>query len=361
MILYIDLINKCNLRCRTCPRGTGNMHSSNEYMSLELFKKIVEKSRKEQFDCIGVFNWTEPFLVENLYEYMEVIKQSNLTSWLSSNLSIPNIKNLEKTLCSGVDSLFVTVSGHDNNTHQINHVGSDINIVYDNLKKAAKIKQDNQLNMQIVLRMLDFPYNKHSAVDLAKFAKSIGIEFCTISSYGDPTLNILDKAICSQSTANEPFSIPLGKVTRRGKCQLIHDNLPLDHRGNAYLCCGMENKEKLLIGNYLDMDFGEIFAHRMIHPECRKCAINFGALELSPTEKNYIVSIFEKDGTVKSEHRDIERLKSQISSLESDLANVSAQSNQYLIDYNNIVNSRSWKLTKPYRKIGSIIRRTLGL
>ena len=296
MIMCIDLINKCNLKCRTCVRGIGNMESSNEVMSLDLFEKIIRKARREGIDPIAVYNWTEPFLVDNLHDYIEVIKKNNLTSWVSSNLSLPHINNLEKILCSGVDELFVTVSGHDNNTHQINHVGSDINIVFSNLKKTAEIKQDNKLNLQITLRMLDFSYNKHSEAELAQFANSIGISFYLLPSYGNPNRPIPEEIVSPLDIAmlGEQLEFPLGKVRKREKCHFIHDSLPVDPKGNVFLCCPAENNEKFLIGNYLEMDYGEIFAHRLIHPQCRKCPVDAESYELSPIEKSYIVSIFEK-------------------------------------------------------------------
>jgi hypothetical protein len=47
--------------------------------------------------------------------------------------------------------------------------------------------------------------------------------------------------------------------------------IPIDSRGDVYLCCGFPNLEPLKIGSYLEMTQEEILLRRYNHPICASC------------------------------------------------------------------------------------------
>ena len=292
MVLYIDTNNACNLKCPTCPRGRGEILSSNEVMSTELFEKIIIKAENAGFDWIGLFNWTEPFLNPRIHDYVRIVRQHSMSSWISSNLALTTIPHLEKTIIAGLDKLTVSVSGHDNRTHQINHVGSDVNVVYSHLRSITKLLEKNSISMYIELKLLDFYYNEHSKEALEEFCKSLNIHFCHVQA---ARKNLEEKRQYNKEEAevldSELIEVPLGRITG-GKCFLIHDNIPIDHNGNAYLCCTRPNYQRYLIGSVLEMSFSEIFAHRVAHPACRKCLLDFKKYDMTEDDIDSIVKVF---------------------------------------------------------------------
>jgi hypothetical protein len=48
-IFYVDIIDRCNLQCRTCVRGVNLLPNSAKSMSLPVFRKIVTKAKKEGY------------------------------------------------------------------------------------------------------------------------------------------------------------------------------------------------------------------------------------------------------------------------------------------------------------------------
>ena len=78
MLLYIDINDACNLKCTTCPRGVRAFPNTSKKMSLSMFRRIVEKGRHDGAYQVGLFNWVEPFLIDDLSEYTKIVKQFDL-------------------------------------------------------------------------------------------------------------------------------------------------------------------------------------------------------------------------------------------------------------------------------------------
>nr|WP_148224026.1 hypothetical protein [Sediminispirochaeta smaragdinae] len=98
-------------------------------MEFSLFEKILLKAKQNGATSVELYNWTEPFLHPDIKKFVNEVKKYELPLFLSSNLSLRSIPQLIDTLHAGVDILYVSVSGFTNKVHQINHVGSDINVV----------------------------------------------------------------------------------------------------------------------------------------------------------------------------------------------------------------------------------------
>jgi len=284
-MLFVDTNNACNLKCPTCCRGKGEMPSDNSTMSIDLFHLIIQKAVKEGFEKIYLYNWAEPFLNTRLDEYVRIVKDYNLTCEISSNLSLPCIPHLEKTLIAGVDKLIVTVSGDDNQTHNINHRGSDIGVVKSHLAKISELKKNGMIKTHTTLTMLKFSYNEHCVESLKKYADSLGIEFYLMRGIGDPLET-------GGKTATPNLPIPFGTI-KGGKCLILDRSVSIDHCGNLYLCCARPNHKEFLIGNFFEMSLSEIFVHRITHPICRKCSI-IERIALNQQEKDWIIDAFDK-------------------------------------------------------------------
>lgn len=92
-----------------------------------MFEAIAAQLGQQGYRRIGLLNWTEPFLNRDIHDYVLTAKRAGFWVLLCSTLSIRRIDNLEDTLAAGLDQLTVTVSGLDQKTYEINHVGGDLN------------------------------------------------------------------------------------------------------------------------------------------------------------------------------------------------------------------------------------------
>src|SRR5574344_1520015 len=175
MKFFIDIVDACNIRCTSCIRGQQAIKNSNNRMGFSLFEKIMLKAKQNGVDSVDLYNWTEPFLHPDIEKFVSEVKKYDLPLSLSSNLSLKSTPQLIDPLKAGVDTLHISVSGFRNETHQINHIGSDINIVKKHLQEIAEKKSHFAHDCKIFVKYLEFDYNKDEIAEFEKFVSSIGL------------------------------------------------------------------------------------------------------------------------------------------------------------------------------------------
>jgi hypothetical protein len=315
----IDLIDKCNLQCPTCFRGTAAQKNTSSTMPLSRFREIVNKLREEGFPNVALTNWTEPFLCKTLHEYVPVVKEAGLDCWLSSNLSLPPknyLSTIIAALASGVDILFVSVSGFTQSVYEINHKGGRVDWIKSNLEGISQQLRTGKIKTGVWIRYLEFPYNSHEKAPWEDYAKRLGIGFDPVLAHGDPnkplpsaegfrqyvrdplkSVDELDKTdiaeiirdygesirldpLCSHdhsisrlSSAKRPELSDLSHNLPDTICSLIADRVAIDAKGDAYLCCAYPNAGELRIGSYLELSESELLLRRYTHPFCARCAL----------------------------------------------------------------------------------------
>ena len=95
MIIYVDVVGRCNLKCPSCPIGnTAHKHHVGGAMSINLLSDILKKAVGEsEVTTVGLYNWTEPLLHPQIGDLIRIVKSYGLGCLMSSNLNIS--KNLD--------------------------------------------------------------------------------------------------------------------------------------------------------------------------------------------------------------------------------------------------------------------------
>jgi molybdenum cofactor biosynthesis enzyme MoaA len=271
MVLYVDILDACNLKCKTCVRGLRGLANSSRQMPLDKFKFIIEKAVSEGFECVGLFNWTEPFLVPNLHEYVSIVTNFGLQCHCSSNMSLKYISGLEASL-SGIQHLTVSVSGFDQEVYEVNHAGGNIEWVKENLQTICNLKRAGRISTQVVLRLIRFDYNQDQEHKLKHYAATIGLDFEVIDGSGHPIngdpKNYMEAACLD---ALQRFDSNHSFENKGEVCSLIFETVALDAEGDVFLCCAQPNYNILRIGSYLTLSMNEVLISRFIHPRCSSC------------------------------------------------------------------------------------------
>ena len=266
--MIIDIVDACNLSCPTCPRGAGEIKSTSRIMDLKMYNEIIKKGMKEGYAHVCLYNWTEPFINKNLFDYVKIAKEANMSVWLSSNLALHDIPHLHRTLAAGVDVLVISMSGSNSEVHEINHVGGGW--VFKNMKILAEVIKYNDVSTKVYVQFLKFPYNHSCESILKEMVTSMGFDFSVVPGEGDPFSNIQPWHHCDQFASKYDKEV----LFRKEVCSLMINHVPIDSSGNVYLCCARPNTETYLIGNYLDLDFGLLRTMRSMHSACTTCRMN---------------------------------------------------------------------------------------
>ena len=273
-IAWIDTIDVCHLRCPTCIRGVRGLENSSNKMSLSTFAAVVRRLKDQGYRRIGLYDWTEPFLNRNIGDYVGAAKRAGFFVTLSSTLSLPNIANLEATLAAGLDLLTVSISGIDQETYEINHVGGVLQYVTRNLAAVREIIIRRALALQVDLRFLRFDYNGHQENQLRDYAQSMGFQFEVLDGVGHPKWNWLKDYNNERYVREAEAAVNKRSPEDEGKaCELMFNQIVIDCLGDVYLCCAMPNFPSLRIGKFLEMTSDEILAAKFRHPFCRACTM----------------------------------------------------------------------------------------
>lgn len=273
-VAWVDTIDVCHLKCPTCIRGVRGMQNTSRKMDLAFFETVAARLRQQGFHRIGFFNWTEPFLNSNLQDYVAAAKRAGFFVLLSSTLSIPHIENLESTFAAGLDQLTVSISGLDQETYQINHVGGDLKYVFNNLNRVREIIDRRALPLHVDVRFLRFYYNGHQAPQIREYAESMRFRFEILDASGDPKTNWMGDHDDARYVREAKMAADKPSPEDQGKaCELLFNQIAIDCEGDVYLCCCWPNFPSLRIGKFLEMTDDEILVARFFHPFCRACTM----------------------------------------------------------------------------------------
>ena len=300
MILYVDIIDVCNLRCRTCPRGVRAFPNTPKKMSQAMFMKIVEKACYDGAYQVGLFNWIEPFLIRDLQDYARIVKSFGLRCEVASTLSVRRIDGLLDCLKS-VDMLWVTTSGYTQSVYEINHAAGSVEYVMRHLKEISMAKKNGAIFTDVLLRFLMFDYNAHEEIPLRNLANELGFRFEVLLGSGHPIRTKVSPPDRGKDqsqmkgglfgairraaggilfhTRDNSVSVPIissllasfSSERRNSVCPLIFEHIALDAAGDVYQCSAYGNLPPLRIGPYLDLTREEILLRRHNQPFCNTC------------------------------------------------------------------------------------------
>ena len=247
-------------------------------MPLDLFKRIIQKAKSEGYTAILFTNWTEPLLCSTLDEYISAVKEERLYCMVSTNLSLEptSVKaTIEKTLAATPDQFVVSVSGYEQSVYEVNHAGGTISWVKENLELIADLKRRKTTRTPIYLKFFRFDYNSGEERPLSDFAKHLGLNFLPVEGYNHPSMAdqfARDQTETRYADALRDYT-PLKTRQKAGEiCYLIMRDIPIDHRGDVYLCCAMPNYPMFNFGPFLDRPYEEILFQRYSHPHCQSCS-----------------------------------------------------------------------------------------
>src|SRR5580698_9537416 len=113
--LYLEVTNRCNLLCETCPRTFEELEPPAD-MSWQLFTQIVD-----QFPSIArvvLHGVGEPMMVKALPRMIRYLKDRGIYVLFNTNGTLLNPKKFQELVDTGLDELRVSVDAADAETYQ---------------------------------------------------------------------------------------------------------------------------------------------------------------------------------------------------------------------------------------------------
>lgn len=200
----IEVSSICNLRCPVCPTGAGSLKRTKPLMSYEDLKKIIDEI-KWFTGKVYLHNYGEPFLNKDLLEMITYAKDAGLYVKLSTNGEFFHSREYARTFVkSGVDYLFVSVDGKDQETHEKYRIGSDFGKVIEGFKFLTDAKKELKSSTPIIeLQFLRTKNNDHQRDQMKEFAEQLGANVYAERIFGACSG---DKTLAEQYISDDPES-----------------------------------------------------------------------------------------------------------------------------------------------------------
>src|ERR1019366_771992 len=104
--LYLEVTNRCNLLCETCPRTFEALEPAAD-MSWELFTKIVDQG--PDVARAGLHGGGEPMLVKSLPRMIRYLKDRGVYVLFNTNGTLLAPKQRQPLIDTGLDELRVSL------------------------------------------------------------------------------------------------------------------------------------------------------------------------------------------------------------------------------------------------------------
>ncbi|MCB8878304.1 radical SAM/SPASM domain-containing protein [Acidisoma silvae] len=112
--LYLEVTNRCNLLCETCPRTFEELEPPAD-MSWELFTKIVDQV--PNVARVVMHGVGEPMLVQNLPQMIRYLKDRGTYVLFNTNGTLMQPKRFQELIDTGLDELRVSLDAADRESY----------------------------------------------------------------------------------------------------------------------------------------------------------------------------------------------------------------------------------------------------
>ena len=270
--------NICNLSCVLCPTGQNDNGRDKGFLSLELFKKIMDECGPYLWE-LNLYNWGEPLLNKELFEMVKYAKSFKVRISISTNLNHFNNSICSDLVLSGLDEVVVSLDGTSQESVSTYQVGNDFNKVVANIVKLANCKKNlNKKKPIITWRFLVNRYNENEIGKAKKLSKEIGVDQLKINKFrcdmGKELLFNNDQQFKNVSIwlpTNESLSyFNYAEKTKRKikNCRWLWLQSSINWNGSVAPCCAVWH-EKYDFGNIQESSF-KIIWNSAKYREARK-------------------------------------------------------------------------------------------
>ncbi len=277
----IEISGHCNLRCIACPRGTGK-HSSGGMMSLDDFKLVIDKMKREDpfVGNVQLYQWGEPSLNKKLPEMITYARTHGINCAISSNLNTS--ADFQRIIESKPEWLRISASGWKD-AYEKTHTGGSWPVFLETLKKIAAYR--NRIHPEMKVELFYHLYRHSTGSGLIFFknlCRDLHIEFHPVYAYLislDDVLAYLEGTPLPETTENARQAMLLeleqGLAIARKERELSCDAIRSIHINpdlsvsNCMMYYYPEGNRA--VQNYLTIPIDEIMGIRMNCTLCKRC------------------------------------------------------------------------------------------
>lgn len=186
--MQFELTNFCNLKCPICPTGIRAMRRTPQYISPELFARLVGQVGPYLLTA-SLWAWGEPNLHPCLQDILRNARKHDFTIFLSTNgQNLDDDRVIQAIIENPPSYLIVAIDGLNDETNSLFRVGARLAPALEGVRKLAELKKERHAELPVLhMRFIVMKHNQHQVPELEEFARNHGFDFLTVR-----TLSIID-------------------------------------------------------------------------------------------------------------------------------------------------------------------------
>ncbi len=253
--------NICDQKCPVCETGAGILGRTKGMMTLEVFKKIVDKLHPN-VNTILLYFMGEPFLNKDFYDMVKYAKSKGIYVSTSTDA---NHMDPKRVIECGINEVSFQLGGTTQETHQIYRVNGKLDKALNNIRECMKEKKlQGNTTTRICMGLIVMKHNEHQVEDWFKLGKELGVDDVrTVDPWvrnmeqgkmflpKDKKYWFYDEQAFEQGVL-KPKKIP------NNRCNWIYYSLTINWNGDVVPCC-RDPTGRHVMGNILTQDLDEIW------------------------------------------------------------------------------------------------------
>ncbi|MFX1258853.1 MAG: radical SAM/SPASM domain-containing protein [Promethearchaeota archaeon] len=260
----------CNLRCKLCPTGQKRSGRKIGFLKKEVVERVIEELGPYLLG-IDLYNWGEPLLNKNLFEYIRLFKEANIKVIVSTNLNIFNNEICREIINSGLDTLIVSLDGCSQESVEQYQIGNNYERVISNVRRLRDYR--NLLGVKhptLQWRFIVNRFNENEIKNALRICKEVGFDVFEPHKIICDMGNILlwdEKTRISNIKSYLPkyqqlsmYNYTTGEIEtfKHNYCSYLWSSTVINWDGSVSPCCATW-AERYDFGNILETPFKEIW------------------------------------------------------------------------------------------------------
>jgi len=262
MSMSIEPTGVCNLRCPECPSGLRQITRKNNFIEVDLFKKVLDETSPYLSSLILYFQG-EPYLHPKFTELVQyAANEKGVYTLTSTNAHFLTEENAKKTVLSGLDKLIVSIDGTTQETYEQYRKAGNLEKVKEGLKNIVKQKKLlSSSTPEVAVQFLVVKPNEHQLSEIKQLVKDFGADSLILKSAqlydyknGNHLLTSFDKYSRYRKKTDGTYEI---KNKLKSRCSRLWNSTVITTDGEVLPCC-FDKDAKYSAGNLNTENFKDI-------------------------------------------------------------------------------------------------------
>lgn len=270
--VYIEVTTLCNFDCTTCIRNSWEDKLSK--MGTEVFDLIIEQLKElPNLEWVHFGGFGEPMSHPHIFEMIKMVKDLGLKAEMISNGSLLTKEAAAKLVELGLDKLFISMDGPDEEVFNDIRKGADFVSVIGNIKGLNEVKRERKVTYpELAFEFVAMKKNYHKLPQLVNMLSELNARYLLVTNVMpyceelkdevvydlDDKVPVFDKV--SSLLISVRAKLPHMKLRTQRNCKFIEDKaLTITCDGNVAPCyalmhsytCFIYGREKKIKSYYL--------------------------------------------------------------------------------------------------------------